>query len=252
MKLSVFIAGGTDDAGQAIAERFAREGYAVFIGDRDGEGARQLAERLTERYRACARGFQLKTLDEENLYRVFHEIRRLGYALSCLVLNEAEPGLGQSLFRTTTAEFMSVLQTNLGWNFILVRQAAAQMKQQGGSIVFVNAGPSACNAPNHLAYVAVQSGQLGLVQALAQELGQYRIRVNAVVTGTAAPEEEKKPLRNFPEGNAVWRHAAAPADVANAVFYLGGQSSASVTGAELPVDCGRTRFFTTPGERAGY
>ena len=50
MVKSVFVTGATNGTGYAIAKRFARDGYAVFIGSRNGDNANSAAQKLAEEY----------------------------------------------------------------------------------------------------------------------------------------------------------------------------------------------------------
>ena len=50
MKKSVFVTGAHDGTGFAIACRFAREGYDVFVGSRNGENATEVAAAISEKY----------------------------------------------------------------------------------------------------------------------------------------------------------------------------------------------------------
>ena len=51
MKKSVFVTGAHDGTGFAIAERFAKEGYDVFVGSREQDKADDAAKKLQEKYK---------------------------------------------------------------------------------------------------------------------------------------------------------------------------------------------------------
>ncbi|MDO5310893.1 MAG: SDR family oxidoreductase, partial [Clostridia bacterium] len=139
MSKSVFITGATVNTGLGIAKKFAEEGYNLFLGSRSAENAEQTAKELSEKYGVFAKGYGMKVFDEEDVKTIFGDIRTLGYSIDCLVLNAANLGIRQRFFDVSTEEFMDVINTNIGWNFMLARQAALQMKERGGgSIVFIN------------------------------------------------------------------------------------------------------------------
>ena len=50
MNKALFVTGGTNGTGFAIAERFAKEGFAVFISSRSGERAAEAAAKITEKH----------------------------------------------------------------------------------------------------------------------------------------------------------------------------------------------------------
>jgi 3-oxoacyl-[acyl-carrier protein] reductase len=97
------------------------------------------------------------------------------------------------------------------------------------------------------AFVAAKSGLFGLTRAMAAELGQYGIRVNAIAPGSitnadwskvAGDEAAKSLLSHIPLG----RQGSAE-EVANAVAFLASPEASYITGALLTVDGGWTCGF---------
>lgn len=242
MKKSVFVTGAANGTGFAIAERFAKEGYAVFIGSRDGDKAQRAAKELAERHGVFAKGYATAVADEENVKRIFGDIRSRGYLLDCLVLNAANLGIKQNIFDVSMAEFMGVFETNIGWNFMMVRAAALQMREKkSGSIVFITSNTAYRAIPDRIAYGASKSGILGMSRALALDLGQYGIRSNCVLPGMIKTERwlnNYNDCRNALSNYTPLGDIAEFEDVANAVWYFGSDQSRNTTGAELAVDGG--------------
>ena len=102
MKKSVFVTGATNGTGFAIAERFAKEGYDVFIGSRSAENSQAAAQKIADKYGVFAKGYQTEIFNEENVKSIFADIRSMGYLLDTLVLNAANLGIGQTQFREDT------------------------------------------------------------------------------------------------------------------------------------------------------
>ena len=69
MKKSVFVTGAHDGTGFAIAERFAKEGYDVFVGSRERVKADTAAAKLHDIYGIFSKGYvyQTTTLDENEV-----------------------------------------------------------------------------------------------------------------------------------------------------------------------------------------
>lgn len=243
MEKSVFITGAVVNTGFGIAEKFAKEGYAVFIGSRKKEGACEAAEKIREKYGVFSKGYKTdSTMTEVELQSIFDDIKAEGYLLDCMVLNAANLGIGQEFLTVSVADFQDVIYTNMVWNFVLARQAALHMMQKkGGSIVFVNSNTAYRCIPDRIAYSASKSGALGMMRALAFDLGKYNIRVNAVLPGMIKTDRWEnnagncqKALSNYtPLGDI-----ATFEDIANAVYYFGSEMSRNTTGAELTVDGG--------------
>ena len=129
MRKSVLVTGATNGTGYAIARRFAAENYDVFICSRSGEAAAAAAKALMEDFPVQAVGYETKIFDEENVKAIFADIRSRGYLLDVLVLNAANLGIGQVSLEVNIQEFMNVFNTNIGWNFLMAREAAKQMKK---------------------------------------------------------------------------------------------------------------------------
>lgn len=242
MSKSVFITGATVNTGLGIAKKFASEGYNLFLGSRSEENAAKTARALSEEYGVFAKGYGMKVFDEEDVKRIFADIDALGYKIDCLVLNAANLGIGQNVFDVSMEDFMNVIQTNMGWNFMLARQAALRMRKiGGGSIVFINSNTAYRAIPDRVAYSASKSGALGMMRALALDLGRYNIRVNAVLPGMIKTDRWENNYNNCREALSNYTplgDIASFEDIANAVWYYGSDASRNTTGAELTVDGG--------------
>jgi NAD(P)-dependent dehydrogenase (short-subunit alcohol dehydrogenase family) len=242
MNKSVFVTGATNGTGYAIAERFAKEGYDVFIGSRTKENAQAAADKISENYGVNSIGYGMKIYDEDDAIRIFEDIRSRGYLLDTLVLNAANLGIKQDALTVDVQEFMDVFNTNVGWNFMLARQAALQMKEKGnGSIVFISSNTAYRAIPDRVAYVGSKSGVLGMSRALALDWGKYGIRVNCVLPGMIKTErwhDNYNDCKNAPSNFTPIGDIAEFEDVANATWYLGSDQSRNTTGAELVVDGG--------------
>lgn len=242
MKKCVFITGGTKNSGGGITEKFAREGWDVFIGSRNGEEAEAFAKTIAEKYGVKAYGYGMKVFDEADVNRIFDDIRSKGYLLDTLVCCAANLGIGQKFFDVDMSDFMDVINTNIGWNFMLCRAAARQMKEKGqGSIVFINSNTAYRVVADRVAYSTSKSGMLGLARTLAFDLGQYGIRVNSVLPGmikTDRWENNYNNCRNALSNYTPLGDIASFEDVANAAYFFGSDQSMNSTGAELTVDGG--------------
>lgn len=242
MNKSILITGATSGTGFSIAQRFAKEKYDVFIGSRDVQGAEQAALKIADQYHVNALGYGMLVNNEKNVRRIFEDIRSRGYLLDTLVLNAANLGICQKFFSVHIADFMEVINTNIVWNFMISRAAAEQMREKGaGSIVFINSNTAYRAIPDRVAYSASKSGALGLMRAMALDLGKYGIRVNAVLPGMIKTERWKNNENNCRSALSNYTpigDIAEFSDIANAAYYFGSEQSRNTTGAELVVDGG--------------
>ena len=248
MERSVFVTGATSGTGFAIASRFAKEGYTVFIGSRRQDAADAAAQRIAREYGVFAKGYQTEIFHEENVCAIFADIRARGYLLDTLVLNAANLGIGQVSLEVDMADFMEVYQTNVGWNFMLAREAAKQMmEKKKGSIVFITSNSALRVTENRCAYCSSKSAILAMSKSLAVDWGKYGIRSNCVLPGMIKTERWENNVNNAKYCLANYtpiEDIAEFTDVANAVWYFGSDESRNTTGAELVVDGGMLAQLT--------
>ena len=248
MDKSVFVTGATNGTGYAIAERFAKEGYSVFIGSRTLESAEKAAEELNKKYGIYTKGYQTKIFDEENVKQIFKDIKENGHLVTTLVLNAANLGIGQISLEVDINDFMNVFNTNIGWNFMMARNAAKQMIEAGGgSIVFITSNSAVRVTENRCAYCSSKSAILAMSKSLAVDFGKYGIRSNCVLPGMIKTERWQNNENNIkyclPNYTPI-RDIAEFEDVANAAWYFGSSESRNTTGAELVVDGGMLAQLT--------
>ena len=241
MKNAVLITGSATGTGLAIAEKFAKEGYAVFVSSRNKSLAENAAQELRERYGVYSVGLKLDSLSETDVAEAFETIEGSGYYLRSLVLNAADLGLNMPMLTTDVKDWIRVIDTNLGWNFEIAQKAARIMTQKGGSIVFIGSNTSTRAIKNRSAYIASKGGINSLVKALAVELGEYGIRVNCVASGsikTVRWEQISKEEQEAKKHRVPINDIADFDDIANAAWFLSCDASKNITGTVLTVDGG--------------
>ena len=241
MKKAVLITGASKGTGFAIAEKFAKEGYAVFISSRIKDEAEAAAEKIKNTYNSYALGLKMDSESKEDTEIAFAKIKESGFYLATLILNAADLGIDMPVFTTDINDWARVIYTNLVWNFQIVQNAVKIMIINGGSIVFVGSNTSVRAIKNRSAYIASKGGINSLVRALAVELGEYGIRANCIMSGSIKTvrfdalsyevQEEKKhrvPINDIADFE----------DIANAAWFLSCDMSKNITGTEVTVDGG--------------
>ncbi len=248
MKKAVFITGAQAGTGYAIAELYAKNGWDVFITSRRKNDAEESAKKLAEDFGVFSKGYECNIGSEQQIIDIFNDIDSTGRFVETVVLNAAnmgfdpkDPAAGQDFWTVPLEDFQRVFETNLVWNFSIVRQAAIRMREQKkGAVVFISSNTAYRAIPNRAAYSASKGGINSLTKALAVDLGPYGIRVNVVLPGTIKTarwvEMGSKQIVNgllTPIGDI-----SDFEDIANAAWYLGTDMSKNVTGTELIVDGG--------------
>lgn len=247
MQRALFVTGGTVGTGLATAKKFASEGYAVFITSRNAERAEQAAAEVHEEFGVFTKGYALDIRDEERVKEIFRDIDATDCFVETVVLNSADmgfgkdPAKGQDFFTVSVEEFGRVFETNLVWNFTIIRQAVIRMRERGkGAIVFISSNTAYRAIPGRIAYSASKGGINAMSRALAIDLGQFGIRSNVVLPGTIKTARwtamgDKQIVNGLltPIGDI-----SDFEDIANAAWYLGSDLSKNVTGTEITVDGG--------------
>lgn len=174
------VVGAGDYIGSAIAKRFARGGFTVCLGRRNGDRLAPLVAEI-EAGGGTAYGYTLDARKEENVEQVFTEIERNVGALEVVIFNVG----GNVSFptRETTARvFRKVWEMACFAGFLTGREAAKYMVPRGkGSIFFTGATASLRGSSGFAAFASGKFGLRALAQSMARELGPENIHVAHLV-----------------------------------------------------------------------
>ena len=243
-----FITGGGRGIGRACAERLARAGFAVAIGGR----SRAHLDQTVAAIGGDALAIDLDVTNEASVADAFDRAQRELGKVSVLV-NNAGIALSSSFAKTSLADFERTLAVNLTGAFLCARAALPGMLQaRSGRIINIASTAARMGFRYTAAYCASKHGLLGLTRALALEVAQKGITVNAVcpgwtetemlhgsienirsATGKSAEDAREALARMNPMGRII-----KPEEVAELVAYVASEAAAAVTGQALGVDGG--------------
>ncbi len=226
---TVLVTGGNRGIGYAIAEEFLAQGHRVAVTARSGEGP---AGALTVR---------ADVTDAASVDAAFSQVEAELGPVEVVVANA---GITKDtlLMRMSDEEFDSVVETNLGGAFRVVKRASKGMlKARWGRIVLISSVVGLYGSAGQVNYAASKSGLVGMARSITRELGARGITANVVAPGfietdmtAALPEAQQAEYKkNIPAGRF-----ASPNEVARVVAWVAGDDAGYVSGAVIPVDGG--------------
>ncbi|WAH97430.1 SDR family NAD(P)-dependent oxidoreductase [Arthrobacter sp. MMS18-M83] len=238
------VSGGAAGIGLSIAERLAKDGFAVAILTRT-EGAAEKAAAGIEETGGIARGYQADVSDREQVDAALAAIRADLGPLSVIVANAAVAPQ-QPFLEMTLEQWNQILTINLTGTFNLVQAGLPDLLDAGsGRVVLISSSSAQRGAPRMAHYAASKGGQLALTKALAVEFAKSGVTVNTVVPSSIdTPSVEKKraagampSVEDMSKYIPVGRMGTG-ADIAAAVSYLASDDASYVTGQTISVNGG--------------
>jgi 3-oxoacyl-[acyl-carrier protein] reductase len=176
------VTGAGSGIGRGIAEALAGEGGAVALADRNLAGAEEVANGIAARGgRALA--IEVDVADESGVARMVERtLADLG-GIDVLV-NNAGIDTISTLVDMPLAMWQEMLDTNLTGVFLCTRAVLPTMiEQRSGRIINIGSQLGLKGAERMVHYCAAKAGVHGFTRALAYEVAQYNINVNAIAPG---------------------------------------------------------------------
>lgn len=238
--LNVLITGASSGIGEAVANRFRASGANLFLTGRRSEPPAAL--RTGERYLAGDLNdevFVSQVVDE-----AVAEFGPIDSIIACHGLQAdgalTDMELGQAL---------KLLEANVLSVFSVLKHAVPKIRAEGGQIVLVSSRLGMVGIPGQVMYTAAKGGLIMLGKGAAVELAPRNIRVNVAAPGLTETPVIEAGIRRRSDPDAYraqraatipMRRLAKPAEVAEAIYFLGSTASSYITGAVLPIDGGYT------------
>ena len=228
------ITGGDSGIGRAIALAFAREGADVAISymDEEESDAAETERVVTAAGRRCVK-LPGDIRDEQHCDQMIERVCSDLGGIDILVNNAGYQATHTQIEDISTDEFDRVMKTNFYALFWLTRAAVAKMPP--GSAIINTASVQAYQPDSVLVhYASTKAAIRAFTQAMAQQLGERGIRINAVAPGPvwtplipiSFPEDK---IQQFGASTALKR-PAQPAEMAPIYVFLASPQASFVTG----------------------
>lgn len=225
----VLVTGGNRGIGRAVAERFVAAGHRVAVTARSGEGPEGT---LTVR---------ADVTDAAAVDAAFTEVETQLGPVEIVVANA---GITKDtlLLRMTEDDFDSVVATNLGGAFRVVKRASKGMlRARWGRVILISSVVGLYGSAGQINYSSSKSGLVGFARSLTRELGGRGITANVVapgfvetdMTAELSDDLQAEYRKSIPAGRF-----ATTDEVAGVVTWLASEDAAYISGAVIPVDGG--------------
>jgi SDR family mycofactocin-dependent oxidoreductase len=255
-----FITGAARGQGRAEAVRLAQEGADIIAVDicrklsstsYEGSTPEDLAEtvRLVEKEGRRIVATQTDIRDFDALSAALTAgVEQLG-RLDVVIANAGICSAANS-WEITPEQWQETIDVNLTGTFHTAKAAIPILIEQGtgGCIIMISSVAGIRGLPFVGHYVASKHGMVGLAKTMANELGQYNIRVNTVHPNGVDTGMKLTDIIPFMQEHAntlapifmnpLPEVISQPEDIANAVAWLASDEARHVTGIQLPIDLG--------------
>lgn len=234
--------------GLATARRYAEDGWAVVVLDLDGEKSATVAATIGAEYSVPAFGHEIDVADEDS-------VTRAHTAVAAEVAAGALPPVGALAniagitspvpFLETTLELWNrIMAVNATGTYLVTRAFLPDMLERGWGRVITMSSVSAQRGGGvfgKVPYSSAKAAVLGFTRALARELGDSGVTVNAVTPGAvdtairvgSTEEQEAAIRRDIPLGRT-----ATTREVASVITFLSSEDAAYLTGTTIDINGG--------------
>lgn len=240
------VTGATGGIGFAVCKRLGNDGYTIVLnGIEDQAGADRVAELAAEGIKAEYYGFDMTNADAvtENITKIGEKYGKI----DVLVNNTGGIGVRARFEEMTNEQYKFVMALNLDSVFYASRAAIPFLKKGENATIINYVSNAAWNGagPGAGVYAVSKGGVQSITRALAKDLAEYGIRVNAVSPGTIDTPFHAQIKATKPEVFASWKSSVLlgrlgePEEVASVVSFLASKDASFITAETIQIGGGQ-------------
>ncbi len=244
------VTGGSRGIGKAVAKALAEQGARVAICARDAEAVRRAADEISPSGGQVL-AFQADVTEKGEVRSLFRELVGRWGRLHILV-NNAGINARVPIDAEDDQRWLQVLSVNLIGTYHVTREALRVMpRREGGRIINLSSVLGRFGAPGYTAYCTAKHGIIGFTRALALEVADRGVTVNAVCPGWVETEMAHQGMGETAAAlgmskEAFQKQALAavpiqrmlePKEIADLVVYVASDAAAGMTGQAVNL-CG--------------
>ena len=249
------VTGGSQNFGLEISTGLLDAGAELIITSRDAAKARKRAGELSKKHSRPVHGMEMNLLDEKSIVSLFAEVKKKFGRLDVLVNNAGghSPLATGFLEKEALEAWKAFVEINMTGTFLMMREyAKLMMPQKKGAVINIASIAALVGrdrrvypegmTPQPVPYAAAKAGMIGLTLDSAAYLGRFGIRVNAISPGGFERNQPKEFISAYSDRTMLGRMGRDGCDLKGAVVFLASDAAAYVTGHNLVVDGGFTKF----------
>lgn len=224
MKKVAIITGASRGIGKAVAERLAKDGFAVVVNYASSAAEAEQVASIIKGQGGEAIAIKADVSDAAQVEELFRKTLKKFGTVDVVVQNSGIMPLSP-IGKGDAATFDQVISVNLRGTFLVLAQAAQHIST-GGRIIAFSSSVLTKSFPTYGPYIASKAGVEGLVHVLANELRGRDVTVNAVAPGPIATDlflkdKNEEQLAQFTKMSPLER-MGQPSDIASVVSFLAG------------------------------